>query len=237
MPSDAPVSLPLETLADADAVAARGAAVMAAELRAAVAARGHATLAISGGRTPLRAFALLAGAELPWSAIDVLQVDERCTPPDHEDRNALHLARAFGAVTARWPRAFHWMPVEELDARAGARRYAATLARVAGNPPIVDVLQLGLGADGHTASLFPGLTLEAVTPTVGLTPSPGSWPRMTLTLPVLNAARSIVWLVTGRDKRAALEGLLAGDPAVVGSGVRRSGARILADRDAAEPTG
>lgn len=235
MRSDSRASLSLETFADPETLAAHGAAVIAAELRAAVAARGRATLAISGGRTPLRAFALLAGAELPWPVIDVLQVDERCTPPGHEDRNAVQLARAFGAVATRFPHAFHWMPVDEGDPRAAARRYAATLARVAGDPPVIDVVQLGLGADGHTASLFPGLPLDAVTPTVGVTPSPGSWLRVTLTAPALNAARSIVWLVAGRDKRAALRGLVAGDPAVVGSGVRRSGARILADRDAAEP--
>jgi 6-phosphogluconolactonase len=232
MPSDAR-ALPLETLADAEAVAARGAAHVAAELKAAVAARGRATLAISGGRTPLRLFALLARVELPWQAIHVVQVDERFTPPGHEDRNAVQLARAFGAVTARWPEAFHWMPVDDADAPTAARRYAQTLANLAGSPPVLDVVQLGLGADGHTASLFPGTALDAVTPTVGLTPSPTSWPRMTLLWPVLNAARSIVWLVTGRDKRAALAGLMAADAAVVGSGVRRTGALVLADRDAA----
>jgi len=216
-------------------VAQRGAEFIATELLAAVAARGHATLAISGGRTPLRVFALLADLALPWQAVDVLQVDERFTPPGHDERNAVQLARAFGAVTTRWPQAFHWMPVDAPEPHAAAARYAETLARLAGTPPVLDVLQLGLGADGHTASLFPHLPLDAATPTVGLSPSPAGWPRLTLTLPVLSAARSIVWIVTGRDKRAALGGLMAGDPAIVGSGVRRSGATVLADRAATEP--
>jgi 6-phosphogluconolactonase len=235
MLSDARAPLPLEILGDADAVAARGAARIAGQLLAAVAARGRATLAISGGRTPLRLFALLAGTVLPWQAIDVLQIDERFTPPGHDERNAVQLARAFGALTTRWPQAFHWMPVDDPEPRAAARRYAETLAHLAGTPPVLDVVQLGLGADGHTASLFPGVALDAATPTVGLTPSPAGWPRMTLTLAVLNAARGIVWIVTGRDKRAALAGLMAADPAIVGSSVRRNGATVLADRDAAEP--
>jgi 6-phosphogluconolactonase len=234
MPSDAGSPLPLEIHVDAEAVAVRGSALVAEQLRDAVATRGRATLAISGGRTPLRLFALLADCALPWQSIDVLQVDERFTPPGHEDRNALQLAHAFGALTPRWPQSFHWMPVEDADPRAAAARYADTLTRLAGSPPVLDVVQLGLGADGHTASLFPGTTLDAATPTVGLTPSPAGWPRMTLTLQVLNAARSIVWIVAGGDKRAALTGLIAADPAVVGSRVRRSGAVVLTDRAAVE---
>lgn len=233
MTSEGHATPALEVLGDAAAVAAHGAAVLAADLEAAVAARGHATLAVSGGRTPFATFALLAAAPIPWRRIDVLQVDERFAPRGSDDRNAVRLARAFGSVAANEPENFHWMPVDADDPRAAAQRYAATLAALAGEPPVIDVVQLGLGTDGHTASLFSEVKLSAVTPTVALVPVVHGWPRMTLSLATLNAARDIVWLVTGSDKRAALASLLAGDSSIVGSGVRRCRARIIADRAAA----
>lgn len=223
--------LALEVHADGEAFAVAAASVLAAELASAVRARGRATLAVSGGRSPLRAFELLASKPLPWHAIDVLQVDERCAPAGHEDRNSVQNARAFGVLARE---RCHWFPLDEtLDARAAACAYSATLTALAGTPPVIDVLQLGLGPDGHTASLFPGQTLELVTPHMGLTPPTLGWPRLTLTLPVLNAARRIVWLIAGADKCEPLRGLLAGDATVVGSRVRRDGATILADRSAA----
>jgi len=225
----------LEVLPDVAAVANRGAATIATELAAAVAARGRATLAVSGGRTPLDALALLAAVPLPWHTIAVLQVDERFAPPGSDERNSVRLARAFGALATERSEIFHWMPVDDRDPHAAARRYAATLSTLAGAPPAIDVVQLGLGADGHTASLFPEAALDGVTPAVALAPPANGWPRMTLTLEAINAARTIVWLVTGRDKRTALAGLLAADPAIVGSGVRRTHARVIADRAAVEP--
>ena len=233
MTSESQATPALEVLGDAAAVAAHGAALLAADLEAAVAARGHATLAVSGGRTPFATFALLAAAPIPWRSIDVLQVDERFAPRGSDDRNSVRLARAFGSVARNEPENFHWMPVDSDDPRAAAQRYAATLEALAGEPPVIDVVQLGLGTDGHTASLFSEAALTAVTATVALVPVVHRWPRMTLSLATLNAARNIVWLVTGRDKRAALAGLLAGDASIVGSRVRRSRARIIADRAAA----
>jgi 6-phosphogluconolactonase len=233
MPPETQAPLALEVHADARAVAHAAAERIATALAAAVAARGRATLAVSGGRTPLAAFARLADAALPWERIGVLQVDERCAPEGHEDRNAVQLERAFGRLVREHRDSFHWIPFAADHAHA-AREYAAILASVAGTPPVIDVVQLGLGADGHTASLFPGGRLELPSPSVGYAPSAPLWPRITLTLPVLNAARGIVWLVTGRDKRAALHDLLRGAPELVASGVRTSDAIVLADRVAAE---
>lgn len=223
--------LHLELLADAASVAERGAALIAARLNTAVAARGRATLALSGGRTPLAMLAALSRADLPWHSIDVFQVDDRCTPPGHRERNAVNLSRALGPVVGTRPASFHWMPLDTLPPRAAAAHYAAELAAVAGAPPVIDVVQLGLGADGHTASLFPATELDEVTPTVAVAPPAEGWERLTLTLPVINAARHIVWLVTGADKRTALAHLLSPDGGIVGSRVRRD-ATVIADRAA-----
>jgi 6-phosphogluconolactonase len=227
--------LPLEVHADPAAVASAAATAIAAALDVAVRERGRATLALSGGRSPLEAFKLLAAKPLPWHAIDILQVDERCAPAGHEDRNSVQIGRAFAGLVAAQAERFHWIPLDETtDTHAAARTYSATLTALAGVPPIIDVVQLGLGPDGHTASLFPGQTLELVTRFVGLSPPMLGWPRLTLTLPVLDAARRIIWFVTGSDRGAPLRGLLAGDPAVVGSRVRRGSATVFADRAAVD---
>jgi 6-phosphogluconolactonase len=230
--------LPLEVHADPAAVATAAATTIAAALDAAVRERGRATLALSGGRSPLKAFELLAAKSLPCHAIDILQVDERCAPPGHEDRNSVQIGRAFAKLWAARSERFHWMPLDDTtDTHAAARAYSATLTGLAGEPPIIDVVQLGLGPDGHTASLFPGQTLELVTRFVGISPPMLGWPRLTLTLPVLDAARRIIWFITGVDRGAPLRGLLAGDPAVVGSRVRRGDATVLADRAAVDAAG
>jgi 6-phosphogluconolactonase len=221
-------------LPSAGSVADRAAELIAAYVRDDVARDGRATLAVSGGRTPFRVFEILATIGLPWDLVELFQVDERVAPAGDSDRNSTQAASALAAPLLRHPDAFHWMPVETVDLDAAARRYSETLRRAAGAPPVLGTVHLGLGADGHTASIFPGSALADASPgDVALTGEHLGRRRMTLTLDVLNRARRILWIVTGADKRAALAGLVAGDPAIVGSRVRASGALILADADAA----
>jgi 6-phosphogluconolactonase len=224
----------LEILPSAASVAERAAELIAGYVRADVTNDGRATLAMSGGRTPQHVFEILATAGLPWALVDFFQIDERIAPAGHVDRNATQAAAAFAAPLLRQRDAFHWMPVEDADLPAAARRYEAELRLAAGAPPTLGTVHLGLGADGHTASLFPGSFLADASPgDVAVTAEYLGRRRMTLTLAALNGARRILWVVTGADKRAALAGLVAGDPSVVGSRVRRSGALILADAAAA----
>jgi 6-phosphogluconolactonase len=185
---------------------------------------------VSGGRTPLRMLERLAAQDLPWASLDLFQVDERVAPAGHVDRNATTVERAFEARITVHPERFHFMPVEDADLKAGARRYAATLRSVLGPAACLDAVHLGLGADGHTASLFPGSPLlEGIDADVAVTPAHAGRVRMTLTLAALNRARRIVWLVTGRDKRGVLERLVARDPELVASRIRRDGAVVVAD--------
>ena len=182
-------------------------------LRTVLATRGTASLAISGGRTPTSLFAVLAGSALPWSAIDVFQVDERIAPDGHPDRNLTSQKALFSAVSAR----FHPMTVDPVDV-AG---YAARL------PSHFDCVHLGLGDDGHTASLIPGDPVLQADGPVALTGVYQGRRRMTLTLPVLNRARAVVWLVAGASKRAVVARLLVGDPTIPAGRVTAPGVLVL----------
>ena len=224
----------VEVFADPEAAAARAAALIGERLCAAVAERGAATFAVSGGRTPGRMLELLAAEALPWGTIELFQVDERIAPDGDSSRNATQIRSALGERIERYPEQFHWMPVTAADLVAGARQYEAALTRAAGRPPVLDVVHLGLGVDGHTASIFASDALDE-RHDVAVTAVRLGHSRMTLTVPMLNRARSILWLVTGRDKSAALARLLRADSELVASRVRRAAAVIFADALAATP--
>jgi len=234
---DAPGRLTVETriLADAAAVAAEAARLIAAETRAAVAARGRFILAVSGGTTPWLMLRALAEADLPWSGVHVTQVDERIAPAGHADRNLTHLRESLRTAPLTEDQ-LHAMPVEQADLDAGAQRFARTLELIAGTPPVIDLVHLGLGADGHTASLVPGdAVLDVADRDVAITGVYMGRRRMTLTYPVLNRARRILWLATGADKAGPLERLLRGDVSIPAGRVRQDRALILTDRAAAHP--
>ena len=224
----------IEVLADADAVAARAASVIAGHARAAFQARGRFLLAVSGGHTPWVMLRRLGKEEVPWRGVHVLQVDERIAPAGDADRNLTHLRQALLESAPLEPAQIYAMPVESPDPKAAAAEYARTLERLAGQPPIVDLVHLGLGSDGHTASLVPGdPVLQVSDRDVALTGVYQGRSRMTLTYPVINRARQILWVVTGSEKITPLGQLRDGDTSIPGGRVRRTQALVLADQAAA----
>jgi 6-phosphogluconolactonase len=225
-------------LADAGAVAKAAAAYIAGEARAAVASRGRFLLAVSGGRTPWDMLRVLAGEELPWEAVEVFQVDERVAPAGDPERNLTHLRESLVPRDSLNPEQIHAMPVEANDLAGAAARYARVLRDFGGAAPVLDLVHLGLGPDGHTASLVPGdPVLEVSDADVALTGVYQGRRRMTLTYPILNRARRLVWLVTGPDKGAMLARLVDGDPSIPAGRVARDQALVLADRAAAAGLG
>ena len=224
----------IEVLPNADAVARKAAELIAAEARAAVKARGRFTVAVSGGHTPWQMLRALANEDVPWEGVNVVQVDERVAPAGASDRNLTHLYESL-LEHAPLPREqIYAMPVETSELESAAERYAETLKTIAGLPPVLDLVHLGLGPDGHTASLVPGdPVLDVTDRDVALTGVYQERRRMTLTYPMLNRSRRVLWLVTGNDKVAALARLRDGDVSIPAGRIQRDHALVLADRAAA----
>jgi 6-phosphogluconolactonase len=228
----------IEVLADANAVAKKAAAIIAAEARDAVVARGLFVMAVSGGHTPWLMLRDLAGEKVPWEQMQIVQVDERVAPAGHPDRNLTHLRESLLTRVPLRPEQIHAMPVEAPDLQAAAKSYSQTLLEITGSPPVLDLVHLGLGPDGHTASLVPGDPVLNVTDTdVALTGVYQGRRRMTLTYPVINRARRILWLVTGNDKAGPLVRLREADPSIPAGRVRQDQGLVLADRAAAAELG
>jgi 6-phosphogluconolactonase len=224
----------LEVLADAETVATRAAAILAEDARVSVAARGRFTIAVSGGHTPWAMLRLLAGEDVPWAGVHVFQVDERVAPAGDPDRNLTHLRESLLAHAPLRPEQVHAMPVEAVDLDAAAAGYAATLREIAGTPPVLDLVHLGLGPDGHTASLVPGDAVLAVTTAdVALAGPYQGRRRMTLTYPAIDRARRVLWVVTGGEKAEMLVRLRAGDATIPAGRVRQDDALVVADAAAA----
>ncbi len=227
-------SMNIEVFADAETVARQAAALVAAAARDAVAARGRFLIAVSGGQTPWQMLRDLADEMMPWDKVEVLQVDERVAPAGDPVRNLTHLRESLLAHAPLRPEQIHAMPVEEPDLETAAAAYARTLQQLAGAPPILDLIHLGLGPDGHTASLVPGdAVLEVANRDVAATGVYQGLRRLTLTYPVLNRARCLLWLVTGAAKAAMLVRLRDGDLSIPAGRVRQDQAVVLADQAAA----
>lgn len=224
----------IEVLRDADIVARQASTFIAATARAAVAERGQFIVAVSGGHTPWRMLRILADEEVPWDRVHVVQVDERVAPAGDPDRNLTHLWESLLTHAPLRPEQIHAMPVEANDLAVAAVQYARTLKGLAGAPPVLDLVHLGLGSDGHTASLVPNdAVLDVTDADVGITGVYQGRRRMTLTYPILNRARQILWVVTGSDKALMLVRLCAGDRTIPAGRVRTDDATLLADRPAA----
>src|SRR5467141_3523749 len=224
----------IEVFSDDELTARAAAKFVAAESAAAVAARGQFVMAVSGGRTPWIMLRALGNEEFPWARVHVMQVDERVAPAKHPDRNLAHLRETLLDHSPIRPEQIHAMPVESPDLEAAASQYASTLGKIAGSPPVLDLVHLGLGADGHTASLVPGdPVLDVVDADVAVTRPYQGRRRMTLTFPIINRSRLILWLVTGGEKAHTLVHLRDRDPSIPGSRVHQNSALVLADRAAA----
>jgi len=215
-------------LEDVDAVHRRGAELIAVAARAAVSDHDSFALAVSGGRDPWPMFSQLEDHDLDWTKTEIFQVDERVAPAGSDERNLTHLVAALsiGAQGSIRP-----MPVTDPDLEPAAGLYAASL------PDALDLAHLGIGPDGHTASLVPGdPVLEVTDRRVAVTA--GEYRgvrRMTLTYPELGRVRSLLWVVTGEEKRDALARLLDRDPSIPAGRVEPSGdSLVLADRAAAD---
>jgi 6-phosphogluconolactonase len=224
----------IQVLTDADAVAREAAKTIAAEARIAMAARGKFILAVSGGKTPWQMLRDLAQEELPWAGVHVFQVDERIAPAGDPDRNLTHLRESLLSHAPLRPEQIHAMPVEEKNLEAAVASYVATLQQIAGSPPFLDLVHLGLGLDGHTASLIPNdSVLDVIDADVALTGIYQKRRRMTLTYPLLNRSRCVLWVVSGGQKSGMLARLYEGDVSIPAGRIRRDRALVLADQSAA----
>jgi len=224
----------IDVFVDADAVAQQAAALIAADARAAVAAHGSFVMAVSGGHTPWIMLRDLAHEDVPWNAVHIVQVDERIAPEGHPDRNLTHLRESLLEHAPLRPEQIYPMPVESPNLEAACMRYALTLEEIAGSPPVLDLVHLGLGPDGHTASLVPGDPVRDVKDAdVALTGIYQGRQRMTLTYPIINRSRLVLWLVTGSEKAGMLARLQSGDASIPAGRVRSDLAVVLADRAAA----
>jgi 6-phosphogluconolactonase len=224
----------IEVFADDESTARAAAKFIVAEACDAVTARGRFVMAVSGGHTPWIMLRALASEELPWKRVQVVQVDERVAPNGHPDRNLTHLRETLLDHSPIRPEQIHAMPVESPNLEAAAREYASTLCEIAGTPPTLDLVHLGLGPDGHTASLVPGEPVLDVTDAdVAMTGNYQGRRRMTLTYPVINRARHVLWLVTGSEKVGMLDRLRKGDLSIPAGRIRQDRAVIFADHAAA----
>jgi 6-phosphogluconolactonase len=216
----------LVTLPDPSALSRRGAELVARLAREAVASHGTFTFAVSGGKTPWAMFAELAHEDVPWESIVIFQVDERVAPAGDPDRNLTNLENSLGGAPAR----VKPMPVNDSDLNVAAASYAAEL------PERFDLVHLGIGPDGHTASLVPGdPVLDVTDRLVGVTLPYQGHERMTLTYPALARANEVLWLISGEDKQDALGKLLSGDTSIPAGRVEARHSTILADAAAIPP--
>ncbi len=222
-----------EIFPQAEQVAARAAAYLEQEIRDALTYQKSFSLAISGGRTPWEMLKILSKADLPWQRINLFQVDERVAPDGHPDRNLTQLFQSIAGTAMVTQLRIFPMPVTAEDLDASAQEYTDVLNEVTEGKGL-DILHLGLGSDGHTASLVPGDgVLEIKNRLVACTQNSYQGRiRMTLTYPLLNAAKQILWIVTGSEKKEMVQRMLQQDPSIPAGRIQQENALLLVDQAA-----
>lgn len=207
----------VEVLTDKSALVARALELVLAKVKTATAERGVFTIALAGGSTPKPLYEALAQQELPWSQIQVLWGDERYVPPDHPDSNQGMARRAWLEHVPIPEANIHPMPTGEADPSLAAARYEQELRQLfqvnpsLSNPslPSIDVILLGIGDDGHTASLFPQTPALQVHDRLITVGQKDGQPRITFTAPLINQAQCVIFMVAGASKQAALAEIFA----------------------------
>jgi len=223
----------LVVLPDAEAVAQKAVQIIAELAQEKIRLTGKFLFAVSGGSTPWKVLRQLANTTLPWDAIELFQVDERIAPAGDTQRNLTQIMQNLLDHSALSLKQIHAMPVEQPDLESAAESYAQQLIKLCGNPPKLDLIHLGLGEDGHTASLLPDDPARNSQELVTITKEYQGLQRMTMTYPVINAAQQRLWIVTGANKQSMLERLYQGDDSIPAGLVERTNAIILADQNAA----
>lgn len=228
----------VEVLVDGEALAQRAVELVVAAAEQAIEERGAFIWAVSGGSTPRRMLELLSErTDLDWSRSHLFQVDERVAPDGSDDRNAsmLHSALLTESFLANnSPAGIHLMPVTAPDLETAAAEYATLIDSLAGSPVVFDLIQLGMGSDGHTASLIPDdpiLGVEDVD--VAMSQPYQGRVRMSFTWPILDRAKQLLWVVGGESKREAVRLLLDNDPSIPATLPTQARATVLLDSDAA----
>ena len=212
----------IEVVPGEDAVARRAAGIVAASAREAIEERGRFTFAVSGGRTPWAMFRDLADEDVPWGKVGIWQVDERIAPDGDADRNLTSLLPMIPSEVDLRP-----MPVTEADLAAAAARYAGSL------PNVFDLVHLGMGDDGHTASLVPDdPVLDVTDRDVAVTGEYRGLRRMTVTYRVLDRSRRVLWLIDGDDKAPMVPRLMAGDRSIPAGRVATADQLVVVDATA-----
>jgi 6-phosphogluconolactonase len=224
-----------EIFPQADQVAARAADYLEQEIREKLSHQKSFSLAISGGRTPWEMLKLLSRADLPWQQINLFQVDERVAPDGHPDRNLTQLFQAIAGTAMVTQLRIFPMPVTAEDLEVAAKEYTEVLNEVTDGKGL-DMIHLGLGSDGHTASLVPGDGVLAIQDRlVACTQNNYQGKiRMTLTYPLLNSAKQILWIVTGSEKKEMVKRMLKQDPSIPAGSIRQENALLLVDQAAIE---
>ena len=224
-----------ELFPTADQVAAGAAAYLEHEIREALVHHPSYSLAISGGRTPWEMLKILSKADLPWQRVNLFQVDERVAPDGHADRNLTQLFQAIAGTPMVTQLRIFPMPVLAEDLEEGCREYTQVLDEVTEGKGL-DLIHLGLGSDGHTASLVPGDgVMDVQDRLVSCTQNLYQGRiRMTLTYPLLNSAKQLLWIVTGSEKKEMVQRLLQQDPSIPAGSIRQENALLMVDQAAME---